>query len=71
MKFAFGVASIVFGYTLLYQGMYMARVYQPADGSFLIGVPPLSVLLGFVKPDVRSTDPAPATMQAPFSWEGK
>lgn len=68
MKFAVGVASVVFGYALLYQGMYMARMYQPKTGDFLVGVPPLAVLLGFVKIDTRSTEPPPATTQAPFSW---
>lgn len=68
MKFAFGVLSIVVGYALLYQGAYMARMYQPATGDFLVGVPPLAVLLGFVKVDTKSTEPAPSTMQAPFSW---
>jgi hypothetical protein len=68
MKLTVGVMAIVFGYALLYQGMFMARVYRPATGDFLVGVPPLAVLLGFVTIDTRSTEPAPATMNAPFSW---
>lgn len=71
MKFAFGVALVVVGYALLYQGAYMARVYRPETGDFLVGIPPLGVLLGFVKVDPRSTEPAPGTMNAPFSWGEK
>lgn len=69
MKFAFGVASIVIGYALLYQGAYMARMYEPDTGGFRVGPPPLAVLLGFVKVDTKSTDPAPVA-QAPFTWGG-
>lgn len=68
MKFAFGVAAIVVGYALLYQGMYMSRMYQPKTGDFLVGVPPLGVLLGFVTVDTKSTEASPAVTQAPFAW---
>ncbi len=69
MKFAFGVASVVIGYALLYQGAYMARMYEPDTGGFRVGVPPIAVLLGFVKVDTRSFESTP-TAQAPFTWGG-
>lgn len=74
MKFGFGVALLVVGYALLYQGLYMARQYQPTTGKFTgMGVPPLAVLLGFAKPasskDTFNTEVPSA--QAPFVWGTK
>ncbi len=71
MKFSFGVASIVFGYALLYQGLFMSRQYDPNTGQFKgFAVPPLGVLLGFVKPPTSKEvfDKQPPSASTPFSW---
>jgi len=71
MKFGVGVAVIVFGYALFYQGMYMTRWYDPKTGTLPVGgIPPMAVLLGLTPaPLSKDVEKNPATIQPPFSWE--
>lgn len=78
MKFAIGVACVVLGYALFYQGVYMNQKYDPKTGTLpKATTPPLGALLGFTtytakdaERDVKergSTKP-PVDVQPPFVW---